>query len=104
MSRLRVRIELNRRMAGVPLDKMASVVEETRKFFHLLSEDVEIQADRGEWLASDFDAESLNFTAEYAGPVSAEQAHAFGAAFAGAFRRDQRIEPWRAKTGAPAAR
>jgi outer membrane biosynthesis protein TonB len=84
MSRLRVRIELNRRMAGVPLDKMASVVEETRKFFHLLSEDVEIQADRGEWLASDFDAESLNFTAEYAGPVSAEQAHAFGAAFAGA--------------------
>src|SRR6202167_3262988 len=84
MARLRVRIELNRRMAGVPLDKMASVVDETRKFFHLLSEDVEIQADRGEWLASDFDAESLNFTAEYAGPVSAEQAHAFGAAFAGA--------------------
>ena len=84
MARLRVRIELNRRMAGVPLDKMASVVEETRKFFYLLSEDVQIQADRGEWLASDFDAESLNFTAEYAGPVSAEQAHAFGAAFAGA--------------------
>jgi hypothetical protein len=67
MARLRVRIELNRRMAGVPLDKMASVVEETRKFFYLLSEDVHIQADRGEWLASDFDAESLNFTAEYAG-------------------------------------
>jgi hypothetical protein len=84
MARLRVRVELNRRMSGVPLDKMASVVEETRKFFYLLSEDVEIQADRGEWLASDFDAESLNFTAEYGGPVSAEQAHAFGAAFAGA--------------------
>ena len=84
MARLRVRIELNRRMAGVPLDKMASVVEETRKFFYLLAEDVQIEADRGEWLASDFDAESLNFTAEYAGPVSAEQAHAFGAAFAGA--------------------
>jgi hypothetical protein len=84
MARLRVRIELNRRMSGVPLDKMASVVEETRKFFYLLAEDVRIEADRGEWLASDFDAESLNFTAEYAGPVSAEQAHAFGAAFAGA--------------------
>ncbi len=84
MARLRVRIELNRRMAGVPLDKMASVVDETRKFFYLLSEDVHIQPDRGEWLASDFDAESLNFTAEYAGPVSAEQVHAFGAAFAGA--------------------
>ncbi len=71
-------------MAGVPLDKMASVVEETRKFFYLLSEDVHIEPDRGEWLASDFDAESLNFTAEYGGPVSVEQAHAFGAAFSGA--------------------
>jgi outer membrane biosynthesis protein TonB len=84
MARLRVRIELNRRMAGVPLDKMASVVEETRKFFYLLSEDVRMEADRGEWLASDFDAESLNFTAEYGGPVSAEQVQAFGAAFSGA--------------------
>src|SRR3984885_14303487 len=84
MARLRVRIELNRRMAGVPLAKMASVVEETHKFFHLLSEDVQIEAERGEWLASDFDAESLNFTAEYGGPVSAEQVRAFGAAFSGA--------------------
>jgi TonB family protein len=84
MARLRVRIELNRRMAGVPLDKMASVVEETRKFFYLLAEDVHIEAERGEWLASDFDAESLNFTAEYAGAVSPQQAQAFGAAFSGA--------------------
>jgi TonB family protein len=90
MARLRVRIELNQRMAGVPLEKMASVVEETRKFFYLLSEDVHIEADRGEWLASDFDAESLNFTAEYAGPVTAEQVRAFGSAFSGAtsLRRD----------------
>lgn len=84
MPRLRIRIELNRRASGVPLDKMVSVVEETRKFFYLLSEDVHIEADRGEWVASDFDAESLNFTAEYGGPVSAEQVHAFGSAFAGA--------------------
>src|SRR5271163_1602827 len=84
MARLRVRIELNRRMAGVPLDKMASVIEETRKFFFLLAEDVHIESERGEWLASDFDAESLNFTAEYSGPVTADQARAFGAAFAGA--------------------
>ena len=84
MARLRVRIELNRRVAGVPLDKMASVVGETRKFFQLLSEDVHMEMDRGEWVASDFDIESLNFTAEYSGPVSAEQARAFGAAFSGA--------------------
>jgi len=84
MARLRVRIELNRRMSGVPLDKMASVVEETRKFFYLLSEDVHIEADRGQWLASDFDPESLNFIAEYTGPVSTQQAQGFGAAFRGA--------------------
>jgi len=84
MARLRVRLELNRRSAGVPLDKLASVVEETRKFFHLLAEDVHIESERGEWMASDFDTESLNFTAEYSGPVTADQARAFGAAFAGA--------------------
>ncbi len=84
MARLRVRLELNRRTAGVPLDKLVSVVEETRKFFHLLAEDVHIDAERGEWLASDFDTESLNFTAEYSGAVTGEQVHAFGAAFAGA--------------------
>jgi TonB-like protein len=84
MARLRVRIELNRRMAGVPLDKMASVVEETRKFFYLLAEDVRIETERGEWVASNFDTESLNFTAEYGGPVSPEQVQAFGAAFSGA--------------------
>jgi hypothetical protein len=84
MARLRIRIELNRRMAGVPLDKMAKVVEETRKFLFLLAEDVQIEAGRGDWLASDFDADALNFTAEYAGPVSPEQVRAFGAAFSGA--------------------
>src|ERR1700722_7171977 len=84
MSRLRIRLELNRRTAGVPLDKLASVVEETRKFFHLLAEDVHIEAEHGAWMASDFDTETLNFTAEYSGAVTAEQVHAFGAAFAGA--------------------
>ena len=83
MNRLRVRVELNRRKAGVPLDEMVSVVEETRKFFHLLAEDVEIEPGRGGWLASDFDPESLNFTAEYKGSASAEQIRDFGAAFSG---------------------
>ncbi len=84
MARLRVRLELNRRSAGVPLDKLASVVEETRKFFHLLAEDVRIEVERGEWMASDFDTESLNFTAEFSGPATTEQVRAFSAAFAGA--------------------
>lgn len=83
MTRLRVRVELNRRMAPVPLDKMASVIEETRKFFYLLGEDVHVESGRGEWVASDFDPESLHFTAEYNGPVTTDQVKAFGAAFSG---------------------
>jgi len=84
MTRLRVRVELNRRKTGVPMEELVSVVEETRKFFHLLAEDVDIPADRGEWLASNFDPESLNFTAEFNGPASTEQIRAFGLAFGGA--------------------
>ncbi|MDP8990602.1 MAG: TonB family protein [Acidobacteriota bacterium] len=84
MTRLRVRVELNRRKSGVPMEELASVVEETQKFFHLLAEDVGIPVDRGEWLASNFDPESLNFTAEFNGPASIEQIRDFGAAFGGA--------------------
>ncbi len=84
MTRLRVRVELNRRKTGVPMEELVSVVEETRKFFQLLAEDVQIPTDRGEWLASHFDPESLNFTAEFHGPASTEQIRAFGSAFGGA--------------------
>ena len=83
MARLRVRVELNRGGVGVPLHKLASVVHEAQRFFEMLAEDVHIAQDRGEWLGFDFDNESLNFTAEFVGPVSGEQAQAFYAAFDG---------------------
>jgi hypothetical protein len=83
MARLRVRVELNRGGVGIPLLKLSSVVQEAEKFFQMLAEDVRIEKDRGEWLAFDFDNESLNFTAEYVGPASPEQVQAFAAAFDG---------------------
>lgn len=83
MARLRVRVELNRGGVGVPLHKLASVVHESQRFFEMLGEDVHITQDRGEWLGFDFDNESLNFTAEFVGPVSDDQAQAFYAAFDG---------------------
>jgi hypothetical protein len=83
MARLRIRVELNRGGVGVPLHKLASVVTESERFFQMLADDVHIQKERGEWLAFDFDHESLNFTAEYVGPVSAEQVGAFANAFSG---------------------
>jgi len=71
MNRLRVRVELNRRKTGVPIHELVSVVDETHKFFQLLAKDVQIDVDRGEWHATNFDPESLNFTAEFDGPASA---------------------------------
>jgi hypothetical protein len=83
MPRLRVRVELSRGGAGVPLHKLASVVEQARKFFVMLGEDVEVDPARGEWMGFDFDADALHFTAEYVGPVTADQVSAFHAAFDG---------------------
>jgi len=83
MSRLRVRIELNRGGVGVPLDKLASVVQQSQSFFRMLGDDVHIDQSRGEWLGFDFDHESLNFTAEFVGPVTQDQVSAFHSAFDG---------------------
>src|SRR5579864_2844268 len=83
MARLRIRIELNRGGMGVPLHKLASVVDQAQRFFHLLSEDIRIDQSKGEWLGFDFDHESLNFTAEFVGHVTAEQVSAFNASFDG---------------------
>ena len=83
MARLRIRIELNRGGVGVPLHKLASVVDEAQKFFYLLTEDIHVDQSKGEWLGFDFGNESLNFTAEFVGPVTAEQVSAFHAAFDG---------------------
>src|SRR6185436_4688778 len=83
MSRLRVRIELNRGGVGVPLDKLASVVQQSQSFFRMLGDDVHIDQSQGDWLGFDFDHESLNFTAEFVGPVTQDQVAAFHAAFDG---------------------
>src|SRR6266850_511661 len=83
MSRLRIRMELNRGGVGVPLQKLASVVDEAQRFFRMLGEDVHIDNGSGVWLGCDFDNKSLNFTAEYVGPVEPAQVRQFYAAFDG---------------------
>jgi hypothetical protein len=90
MARLRIRIELSRGGLGVPLHKVASVIGKSQRFLDLLGEDVHIDRSKGEWLGFDFDRESLNFTAEYVGAVTAQQVEAFNAAFDGttSLRRD----------------
>ena len=76
-------MELNRGGVGVPLHKLASVVDEAQKFFRMLGEDVHIDTGSGVWLGCDFDSKSLNFTAEYVGPVEPARVREFYAAFDG---------------------
>jgi hypothetical protein len=76
-------MELNRGGVGVPLEKLAHVVDEAQKFFRMLAADVHIDPEAGEWLGLDFGAKSLNFTAEFVGPVTATQMAQFHAAFDG---------------------
>lgn len=83
MNSLRIRIELNRGGVGVPLEKLAKVVAETQSFLSMLCDDVRINSARGQWLGLDFDPESLNFKAEFVGPVTAEEIEAFNDAFDG---------------------
>jgi hypothetical protein len=83
MARLRVRMELSRGVAGVPLEKLARLVDEAQKFFRLLAEDVQIGKDGGEWMGFDFHPKSLNFTAEFMGYVTPGQVREFQAAFDG---------------------
>lgn len=90
MSRLRIRVELSRGGMGVPLHKLTTVTGELHKFLNLLTEDIHIDKQKGEWLVFDFDRENLNFTAEYVGVVAGQQLEAFNSAFDGAtsLRRD----------------
>src|SRR5579862_3552723 len=83
MARLRIRMELNRGRAGVPLSELARVVEEAQRFFGMLADDVHISRGSGEWVASDFNNEFLNFTTEFTGPVELHQIEQFRAAFDG---------------------
>jgi Domain of unknown function (DUF4115) len=83
LARLRIRIELSRGGVGVPLHKLSNVISETQKFLHNICEDLGIDKSRGEWLIFDFDRESLDFTAEFIGPVTPVQVEAFNAAFDG---------------------
>jgi len=85
---------LNRGGVGVPLDKLASVVQQAQAFFRMLGDDVHIDQRQGEWLGFDFDHESLNFTAEFVGPVTADQVAEFHSAFDGTtpLRRDTIVQ------------
>lgn len=61
MSDLRIRVELNKGRVGIPLPKLASIAEETMKFLSMLSDDIAVGGDPKNWIASNFENNSVDF-------------------------------------------
>jgi len=64
MSLLRMRITLNKGKRGIALDKLENIVEELRKFFVGVGNDMEL-TEPTSWVGVDFRNSSLEFTTEY---------------------------------------
>lgn len=70
MAKLRFRIELNKGGVGVSMSKLASITAETEKFLQMLVSDIVIEDINGQWIAKDFDNNSVDFNNEYVGVVT----------------------------------
>lgn len=77
MPKLRVRIELNKGRIGIPVGKLASVVDEIHKFFNSICEDVNVEANAEDWLALRFQEGSLAFDIENLNTVNDFSINAF---------------------------
>ena len=64
MSRLRIKMILNEGGEGVPLAQLTDIADETEKFLRYLAEEVGVRAQRGEWLARNFQDGSCVFDIE----------------------------------------
>jgi hypothetical protein len=77
MSKLRIRIALNKGKKGIYLDKLEKIVLETRKFLAHIGEDIDVPDPNAKWVGLDFRNGSVSFSAEYSLPVHALQQHRF---------------------------
>ena len=73
MSDLRLRIELNKGGIGISFHKLAEISVEAEKFLRMIIADVDRRI-TGNWIAKDFDNNSVDFTAEFSGNITQEQA------------------------------
>lgn len=73
MSDLRLRIELNKGGMGISFHKLAEISVEAEKFLRMIVADVDRRI-TGNWIAKDFENNSVDFTAEFSGNITQEQA------------------------------
>lgn len=75
MSEIILKIELNKGRRGIAMHKLAKIVEEAEKFLESFAEDVNLS--KTEWLADNFENNSVDWQVHYAG-VGEPSVLAFG--------------------------
>jgi hypothetical protein len=81
MPLLRVKMVLNEGGEGVPLSQLTDIADEAEKFLRYLVEDAGILVKRGEWLARNFNNESVRFDVEREAHVSHDETKEFNRKF-----------------------
>lgn len=79
MSRLKLRITLNKGQHGIKLQKLENVVEELRKFLASAGEDINLSEPTA-WVGVDFRNSSLEFVSEYSHGVGGNELSRFNGA------------------------
>jgi hypothetical protein len=69
MSSLRIRIEINKGGIGVTLHKLVQISLEWDRFLKSFSHDLHLDLRHGDWIARDFENNSVEYIAEYVGPA-----------------------------------
>lgn len=65
VAELRIRVELNKGRKGIPLEKLASISEETVRFLNMLAADLALGVPDHNWLAENFDNGSVDFDCRF---------------------------------------
>jgi hypothetical protein len=68
MAELKIKIELNKGRIGVPLERLAKVADEARKFLEMFAKDIELG--EGQWIAEHFTNDSVAYDASFIGEAS----------------------------------
>lgn len=74
MSKLRIRVELNKGRVGMPLAKLTHLCNETTRFLDMLCEDIGLPSSDAGWLARDFENASVDFDLCHPQPLTEDLA------------------------------
>ena len=71
---LRIRVELNKGRRGIPIRKLSAITHETLKFLGMLCEDLGAEDVAKDWLATNFENNSVDFDCEMPAGLNEDQA------------------------------